>query len=110
MTERGEGETVTSVFTLVIDCGRKPGDGLPDGATGARLLVYVAATEEAEAVREAVAVLKDAGLAPLDVESFGTLKEREADGTLESEERALMAQAAEERAVIVAEVTPVREG
>lgn len=109
MTEGEAGGPAASVFTLVVDCGRKPGDGLPDGAAGARLLVYVAAADEAEAVREAVAVLKEAGLAPLDVESFGTLEEREAEGALEPEERALMAQAAEERAVIVAEVTPVRD-
>jgi len=98
-----------AVHTLVVDCGRRAGDGLPRAASGARLLCYVAAVDEAEAVREAVAVLKEAGMAPLDVEGFGTLAEREAGGEVGDEERALIARAEAESAVVVAELTPLYE-
>lgn len=98
--------TEASVFTLVVDCGRRPGDGLPEGARGARLLCHVAARTEADAVRAAVAVLRDAGLAPLDVTGYGSLEERLAAGEVGAEERALIDRAAAERDVIVAEVTP----
>ena len=94
------------VFTLVAEVGRKAGDGLPEGSTGAGLLCFAAARDEAEAVRETVAVLKTAGMAPLDVTAYGTADERRADGAeIGPEEEALMAQALEENAVIVAEVT-----
>ena len=63
--------------------------------------------DEAEAVRETVAVLKVAEIAPLDVTGYGTLAEREAQGVaIAPEERALMERAGAENAVIVAEVTP----
>ncbi|MDF1873348.1 hypothetical protein [Vannielia sp.] len=95
------------VFTLVVQLGRKPGDGLPDGATGAALMCYASGVDEAEAVRETVAVLKQADLAPLDVTGYGTAADREATGQqIEAEERELMARAAEENAVIVAQMTP----
>jgi len=97
-----------SVYTLLIEVGRKPQDGLPDGATGAALLCYAAGVDEAEAVRETVAVLKAAGLAPLDVSGYGTLAERlEAGVEAPDEERALMARALAENAVIMAEMTPL---
>lgn len=94
------------VFTLVVQVGRAPEDGLPDGATGAGMLCYAAARDEAEAVRETVAVLRTAGLAPLDVTGYGTAQEREAEGAISTEERPLMDQALRENAVVVAEVTP----
>jgi hypothetical protein len=95
------------VYTLLIAVGRKPGDGLPEGATGAGLLCYATGVDEEEAVREAVAVLKVAGLAPLDVTGYGTLEERlEAGHEVPEEERGLMARALAENAVIVAEMTP----
>ncbi len=95
------------VYTLLIAVGRKPGDGLPEGATGAGLLCYATGVDEEEAVREAVAVLKVAGLAPLDVTGYGTLEERlEAGHEVPEEERGLMARARAENAVIVAEMTP----
>ena len=98
---------MADVYTLLVEVGRKPGDGLPAAATGAALLCYAAGVDEAEAVRETVAVLKVAELAPLDVTGYGTLAEREAEGHEVSEdERALMARAGAENAVIVAEVTP----
>lgn len=95
------------VYTLLVQLGRKPGDGLPEKATGAAMLCYASGVDEAEAVRETVAVLKSADLAPLDVTGYGTLAEREALGhEIADEERALMARAAEENAVIVAQLTP----
>jgi hypothetical protein len=98
---------VPEVYTLLVEVGRKAGDGLPDGASGAALLCYAAGVDEAEAVRETVAVLKVADLAPLDVTGYGTLAEREAEGdAVPPEERALMVRAGAENAVIVAEVTP----
>jgi hypothetical protein len=98
---------MAEVYTLLVEVGRKPGDGLPDGATGAALLCYAAGVDEEEAVRETVAVLKVAEMAPLDVTGYGTLAEREAQGVeIAPEERALVQRAGAENAVIVAEVTP----
>jgi hypothetical protein len=97
---------MAEVFTLLVQVGRRPGDGLPDGATGAALLCYAAGVDEDEAVRETVAVLKAAELAPLDVAGFGPLAERLAEGEVGPEERALMDRAGRENAVIVAELTP----
>jgi uncharacterized protein (UPF0548 family) len=97
---------MAEVFTLVVQVGRKAGDGLPEGATGAALLCYAAGVDEAEAVRETVAVLKAAEMAPLDVTGYGTLAEREAAGVeAAAEERALIERAGAENAVVVAEVT-----
>ena len=95
------------VYTLVVQIGRKAGDGLPKKATGAGLVVYASGIDEAEAVRETVAILKQADTAPLDVTGYGTLEERLADGQeIDDEERALMQRALEENAVIVAQVEP----
>ena len=108
MTEKSEKpKRPQQVFTLVVEVGRKAGDGLPKGATGAALMIYASGVDEAEAVRESVAVLKEADLAPLDVTGYGTLDERVAQGhEIEDDERALMAKALAENAVIVAQVTP----
>ena len=90
-----------------MEVGRKAGDGLPDGATGGALLCYASGVDEEEAVRECVAVLKEAGLAPLDVSGYGTLEERLAEGhDIDDEERELMERARAENAVIVAQMTP----
>lgn len=98
------------VYTLVVELGRKPDDGLPEGATGAGLLCYSAGKDEAEAVRETVALLKQAGLSVLEVTGIGTLAEREAEGhDIPPEERALMDRALAENAVIVAQMEPVFE-
>ncbi len=95
------------VYTLLVEVGRKPGDGLPDGATGGALVCYASGVDEAEAVRETVAILKQADLAPLDVSGYGTLDERLAEGhDIPDEERALMDRALAENAVIVAQMTP----
>lgn len=98
------------VYTLLVEVGRKPGDGLPKAATGATLMIYATGVDEAEAVREAVAVLKQADMAPLDVTGYGTLDERIAQGhEIEDEERALMNRALAENSVIVAQVTPFND-
>ena len=95
------------VYTLLVEVGRKEGDGLPPKSTGAALMIYASGVDEAEAVRETVAILKQADMAPLDVTGYGTLEERLADGQeIDAEERALMDRALEENAVIVAQVTP----
>ncbi len=95
------------VYTLLVEVGRKAGDGLPPKATGAALMVYASGVDEDEAVRETVAILRQADMAPLDVTGYGTAVEREAQGhEIGPEERALMERARAENAVIVAEVTP----
>lgn len=95
------------VYTLLVEVGRKTGDGLPDGATGAALMCYASGVDEAEAVRETVAVLKQADLAPLDVTGYGTHAERLAQGhDIDDDERAMMDRALAENAVIVAQMTP----
>lgn len=95
------------VYTLVVQIGRKEGDGLPDGSTGAALMCYASGVDEAEAVRETVAILKQADTAPLDVTGHGTIEEREEQGhEIDAEERDLMDRALAENAVIVAQVTP----
>ncbi len=94
------------VFTLLVQVGRKAGDGLPEGSVGAALLCYASGRDEAEAVRETVSVLKTADLAVLQVESYGTLDER---SDVAPEERELMDRARDENAVIVAQFTPFTE-
>lgn len=70
-------------------------------------MCFASGVDEAEAVRETVAILKQADTAPLDVTGYGTLSEREEDGQeIDDEERALMQQALDDNAVIVAQVTP----
>ncbi|WP_234822461.1 hypothetical protein [Palleronia aestuarii] len=99
-----------SIYTLLVEVGRAPRDGLPDGATGAALMCYASGIDEAEAVRETVAILKQADLSPLDVTGYGTLEERLADGhDIDTEERALMDRALAENSVIVAQLTPFFE-
>lgn len=109
MTEKKKSRQ--QVYTLLVQIGRKEGDGLPKKATGAALVVYASGVDEAEAVRETVAILKQAETAPLDVTGYGTLAEREAEGhEINDEERDLMKRALEENAVIVAQMTPFFDG
>ena len=96
------------VYTLLVQVGRKEGDGLPEGATGAALVCYAAGRDQDEAVRETVAILKQADLAPLEVQGYGTLDERLAEGhEIPEEERALMDRALAENSVIVAQMEPL---
>ncbi|MGV6840353.1 MAG: hypothetical protein ACWA40_09185 [Planktomarina sp.] len=98
------------VYTLLITVGRKEDDGIPGDAKGAILVVYSSGVDEAESVREAIAVLKQAGLAPLDVTGYGTKEERIQQGhDIEEEEAALMQRALDENAVVVAQMTPFYE-
>jgi len=95
------------VFTLVVQVGRKSGDGLPKDATGGALMVFASGVDEAEAVRETVAVLKQADLAPLDVTGYGTLADRLSEGhEISDEERDLMQRALDENSVVVVQMTP----
>ncbi|KIN65894.1 hypothetical protein Z945_941 [Sulfitobacter noctilucae] len=95
------------VYTLLVQIGRKDGDGLPDKATGAALMCFASGIDEAEAVRETVAILKQADTNPLDVSGYGTLAEREAEGhEIDDEERGLMKRALDENSVIIAQMTP----
>lgn len=104
---RSSDKPAPQVYTLLVQVGRKAGDGLPDGATGAGLLCFAAGVDEGEAVRETVAVLKQADLAPLDVTGYGTLDERLEQGDeIDTEERELMGRARAENAVIVVQMTP----
>jgi len=100
-------ESEPPVYTLMVDLGRTPDDGLPQDCDGAAMLCYCAAATEKAAVDETVRVLREAGMAPIEVESHGTLAEREAAGqAIPEEDRALMRRAVDENAVIVAQVLP----
>lgn len=95
------------VYTLVVEVGRKKGDGLPKNATGAGIMCFASGVEEAEAVRETVAILKEADMAPLDVTGYGTLEERLAQGhEIGEDERELMQRALDENSVIVVQLQP----
>lgn len=95
------------VYTLLVQVGRKPDDGLPKHATGGALVCYASGVDEAEAVRESVAILKQADLAVLEVEGHGSLEEQRAAGAeIDPEEEELMMRALEENSVIVAQMTP----
>lgn len=106
-TEKPKKISRQQVYTLVIEVGRNPNDGLPAKATGAALMVYASGVDEGEAVRETVAILKQADMAPLDVSGYGTLEERlEAGDEIAADERELMDRALAENSVIVAQMTP----
>ena len=99
-----------SVYTLVVQVGRSKNDGLPAGSTGAGLLCYASGIDEPEAVRETVAILKQADLAPLDVTGHGTVEDRLKDGEeIGEDELNLMERAENENSVIVAQMTPFFE-
>ena len=59
-------------------------------------------------LRETVAILKQADLAPLEVQGYGSLEDRLKGGDeIPDEERALMARALDENSVIVAQMEPL---
>ena len=98
------------VYTLLVQAGRTAEDGFPQGSTGAAMMIYASGVDEAEAVRETVAVLKQADVAPLDVTGYGTLDERLSEGhDISEEERGLMQRALDENSVIIAQMTPLFE-
>lgn len=101
-------DKVQQVYTLLVEVGRAKDDGLPKDATGAALVCYASGKDEEEAVRETVAILKQAGLAPIEVTGHGSIDERLAEGhEIPEEERALMDRALAENAVIVAQMEPL---
>lgn len=102
MTEKKAAKPET-VYILLVETGRIAGDGLPDGSTGAAMMCYASGRTERHAVDETVKVLREAGMAPLDVSSYGTRDAPEVE--LGDEEKALMDRALAENAVIVASVT-----
>jgi hypothetical protein len=102
VTEKKAAQPET-VYILLVETGRADGDGLPDGSTGAALMCYASGRTEKNAVDETVKVLREAGMAPLDVSSYGTREEPDLE--LGVEEQALMDRALAENAVIVANVT-----
>jgi hypothetical protein len=107
VADEGKPKRPQQVYSLIVEVGRKEGDGLPPRATGAALLCYASGVDEAEAVRETVAILKEADMSPLEVQGLGTLEERlKASEEIDDEERFLMERALKENSVIVAEVTP----
>lgn len=96
-----------NVYTLLVEVGRRAGDGLPDTSTGAALMCFASGVDEGEAVRETVAILKQADMAPLDVTGYGTRDERLAQGhEIDPDEAALMERTLAENAVVVAQITP----
>jgi len=110
MAEEKKPKRKQQVYTLLVEVGRREGDGLPEGSTGGALMCFASGVDEAEAVRETVAILKQADLNPLDVSGYGTLDERLAEGhDISGEERGLMARALEENSVVVAQMTPFFE-
>jgi hypothetical protein len=96
-----------TVYILLVETGRAEDDGLPEHATGAALLCYASGRTEKHAVDETVKVLREAGMAPLDVSSYGTQEAPDLD--LGDEEKALMDRARDENAVIVANVTVLED-
>jgi hypothetical protein len=107
MTEEKKQKRTQQVFTLLVQVGRSDNDGLPKNATGGAMMCFSSGVDEAEAVRETVAILKKADLAPLDVTGYGTLQERLDDGhDINQEERDLMQQALNENSVVVYQLTP----
>lgn len=96
-----------TVYILLVEVGRADDDGLPEEAAGAALMCYASGRTEKHAVDETVKVLRDAGMAPLEVSSYGT---RATPGIeLEPADLALMDRALAENAVIVANITLLDE-
>lgn len=107
VTDKPATKRPQQVYTLLVEVGRTSDDGLPEGSSGAALLCYASGVDEPEAVRETVAILKQADMAPLDVSGYGTLEERRAEGhDISDDEKELMQQAIDQNSVIVAQMTP----
>ena len=107
MTEEKKPKRTQQVYTLLVQVGRSDNDGLPNNATGGAMMCFSSGVDEAEAVRETVAILKQADMAPLDVSGYGTLEERLAEGhDISADEKELMARAKDENSVIVVQSTP----
>ena len=69
-------------------------------------MCYSSGVSEDEAVREATAVIKKAGLSPLNISGYGSVDERVAEGhDISEDEHLLIKQALDENAVIVSQTT-----
>ena len=107
MTEKEKKKRPQIAYTLLVEVGRKEGDGLPKGAVGGALMCYASGVDEAEAVRETVQIFKQAEMAVLEVTGYGTLEERlELGHEISDEEKELMQRALDENSVVVAQMTP----
>ncbi|MEM9781370.1 MAG: hypothetical protein AAF899_02735 [Pseudomonadota bacterium] len=104
MPEHAPAATPDPVHLLMVEVGRKEGDGLPAEATGAALICYCAAPSEKTAVDATVQVLREAGLAPLEVEAWGTVTAPEAPEGF-AVDPDLADRAATQNAVIVAHIS-----
>ena len=58
------------VYTLLVQVGRSHNEGFPKKATCAALIFYSSVVDESDAVRDTVAILKQADLAALDVTGY----------------------------------------
>ncbi len=93
---------MSEVYTLVLEVSKVEGDDLPAGASGAAFILFAPAEDADEAVREAVKLFRQAGLHPLEVTNYGTIKEREKDGyEFSHEERQLVEEAVEQNAIVI---------
>ena len=97
---------MAEVHALVIECGRRVGDELPHGATGARLVCYAAGVDAEDAISAALEVVTAAGMEPLSAAAYGTLVDRQARGELTASERLLMERALRTGRVVIAELSP----
>lgn len=105
-----DGGDLDGVFLLMVEVGRSSGDGLPEDCDGAALLCFAAGRSERHAVDETVAVLRQADLAPLSVESHGSVAERVASGEeLSEDDLSLARRALDENAVIVSQMIPFND-
>jgi hypothetical protein len=101
---------MAEVHALVIECGRRAGDDLPPGASGARVVCYAPGVDVEDAIAAATTLLRDAGLAPVTASAHGTLAERRARGELSASERLLMDRVLRTGRVIIAELVPTYDG
>ena len=98
------------IYTLIAEVGRSKGDGLPKTSSGAALICYASGIDEAEAVRETIAILKVSGMSPLSISGYGNIEERIDQGhDIEDHEYDLMDKATKENSVVISQVTPFFE-
>ena len=71
-------------------------------------MCYASGIDEAEAVRETIAVLKISGMSPLNVSGYGSIKERIDEGDdLDDHDYEFMEKALKESAEVISEISPV---
>jgi len=73
-------------------------------------MCYASGIDEAEAVRETIAILKVSGMSPLSVSGYGTIEERIDQGhDIDDHEYDLMDKATKENSVVISQITPFFE-